>query len=488
MEECHQNGPINSRQPCYHDAMTSTIRRALIAAFCSLLAYSATAAGNTVVVLEIEGGIGVATADYLASGIRRAEEQNAELIIIDLDTPGGLVKPMREMVQDILGSSVPVATYVTPAGARADSAGTYILLASHIAAMAPTTHLGAATPVSLNGEDATPASPGGESQQEPAGGDEDSTDPEPPPKPGSAMERKVLNDAIAYIRGLAERHGRNAEWAEKAVTEAATLTAEEALEQNVIEFIATDHADLLEQLDGYEVKVDSEQVALETGDATIEVFEPNWRIKILSAIANPEIVLLLGIIGLYGLMYEGWNPGAIVPGVVGVICLLLAAYALQVLPVNYAGLALIIVGIALMTAEAFAPSFGALGLGGIAAFVFGAIMMFDSGIPGFGISVGFVIGIAILAALAIIWLVGYALKLRRRGAVSGRGSIIGGVGIAMQDFTGEGKVWLEGEAWAAQSEVPVRKDQQVVVRAMHGLMLEVEPLTEAEAGGAQLQA
>jgi membrane-bound serine protease (ClpP class) len=466
--------------------MKSTIRRALIAAFCSLLAYSATAAANTVVVLEIEGGIGVATADYLASGIRRAEEQNAELIIIDLDTPGGLVKPMRDMVQDILGSSVPVATYVTPAGARADSAGTYILLASHVAAMAPTTHLGAATPVSLNGEDATPSSPGGEPPKKPDD-DEDATEPEPSATPGSAMERKVLNDAIAYIRGLAERYGRNAEWAEKAVTEAATLTAEEALEQNVIEFIAVDHADLLKQLDGHEVKVDSEQVALETGDATIEVFEPNWRIKILSAIANPEIVLLLGIIGLYGLMYEGWNPGAIVPGVVGVICLLLAAYALQVLPVNYAGLALIIVGIALMTAEAFAPSFGALGLGGIAAFVFGAIMMFDSGIPGFGISVGFVIGIAILAALAIIWLVGYALKLRRRGAVSGRGSIIGGVGIALQDFTGEGKIWLEGEAWAAQSEVPVRKNQQVIVRAMQGLILEVEPVSEPDAGGAQLQ-
>ena len=471
--------------------MKSTIRQAFIAGICGLVAFSASALANTVVVLEIEGGIGVATADYLASGIRRAEEQNAELIIIDLDTPGGLVKPMRDMVQDILGSSVPVATYVTPAGARADSAGTYILLASHIAAMAPTTHLGAATPVSLNGDDVTPASPGREAPQKPAegesDGEEETAEPEPAPTPGSAMERKVLNDAIAYIRGLAERHGRNADWAEKAVTEAATLTAEEALQQNVIDFVATDHTDLLKQLDGHEVQMGSEQVALETGDATIEVFEPNWRIKILSAIANPEIVLLLGIIGLYGLMYEGWNPGAIVPGVVGVICLLLAAYALQVLPVNYAGLALIIVGIALMTAEAFAPSFGALGLGGIAAFVFGAIMMFDSGIPGFGISVGFVIGLAILAALAIIWLVGYALKLRRRGAVSGRGSIIGGTGTAMQDFIGEGKIWLEGEAWAAHSDVPIRKNQQVIVRAMHGLTLEVEPASEPDAGDAQLQ-
>ena len=461
--------------------MNTTIRRAFFAVLVSLVAYASNAAAQTVVVLEIEGGIGVATADYLASGIRHAEEQNADLVIIDMDTPGGLVKPMRDMVQDILGSSVPVATYVSPAGARADSAGTYILLASHIAAMAPTTHLGAATPVSLNGEDVTPPEPGGK----PGGTPEDSEaegDGETAPLPtGSAMERKVLNDAVAYIRGLAERHGRNAEWAEKAVTEAATLTAKEALEQNVIEFIAVDHADLLQQLDGYEVKMDSQVVALETAGAAIETFEPNWRIKILSAIANPEIVLLLGIIGLYGLMYEGWNPGAIVPGVVGVICLLLAAYALQVLPVNYAGLALILVGIALMVAEAFAPSFGALGLGGIAAFVFGAIMMFDSGIPGFGISIGFVIGLAVLVALAIIWLVGYALKLRRRGAVSGAESIVGGIGTALEDFEGEGRVWLEGEAWHAYSKVPIEKDQQVAVTAMDGLVLQVEPVATGAA-------
>ena len=461
--------------------MNTTIRRAFIAALVSLVAYASNATAQTVVVLEIEGGIGVATADYLASGIRHAEEQNADLVIIDMDTPGGLVKPMRDMVQDILGSSVPVATYVSPAGARADSAGTYILLASHIAAMAPTTHLGAATPVSLNGEDVTPPEPGGKPAETPDDSEAEGDGETAPLPPGSAMERKVLNDAVAYIRGLAERHGRNAEWAEKAVTEAATLTAKEALEQNVIEFIAVDHADLLQQLDGYEVKMDSQVVALETAGAAIETFEPNWRIKILSAIANPEIVLLLGIIGLYGLMYEGWNPGAIVPGVVGVICLLLAAYALQVLPVNYAGLALILVGIALMVAEAFAPSFGALGLGGIAAFVFGAIMMFDSGIPGFGISIGFVIGLAVLVALAIIWLVGYALKLRRRGAVSGAESIVGGIGTALEDFEGEGRIWLESEAWHAVSKVPIQKDQQVVVTAMNGLVLEVQPLPERAA-------
>ncbi|MBU2677747.1 MAG: nodulation protein NfeD, partial [Gammaproteobacteria bacterium] len=424
------------------------------------------AAATQVVELEIKDGIGVATAEYLISGIEHAEEMSAELVIVNMDTPGGLMKPMRDMVQKILGSSVPVVTYVTPAGARADSAGTYILLASHIAAMAPTTHLGAATPVAISGEDATPP---------PTPNDEgDEQDDQAPAPSGSSMERKVMNDAVAYIRGLAERHGRNADWAEKAVTEAATLTATEALEQNVIEFIAADRNELLELIDGHEVEIDGETRALETKGAEVQPYEANWRIRLLGIISNPEIVLLLGLIGLYGLMYEGWNPGAIVPGVVGVICLLLAAYALQVLPVNYAGLALIFLGIALMIGEAYAPSFGALGIGGIAAFVFGSIMMFDSGIPGFGISLTFVIGLALIFALLLIWMIGYLLKLRRRGAVSGAESIVGGIATAMDDFSGEGMVWLEGEAWHARSSVPISKQQQVVVRSMDGLILNIE--------------
>ncbi len=440
------------------------------------------AAAGTVVELEIEDGIGVATAEYLLSGIDHAEEIGAELVIITMDTPGGLMKPMRDIVTKILSSSVPVVTYVSPAGARADSAGTYILLASHIAAMAPTTHLGAATPVSIGGEDATPA-PAGDKKEE---GAEESLE-EPAPPAGTAMERKVMNDAISYIRGLAERHGRNVEWAEKAVTEAATLTATDALEQNVIEFIARDRDDLLAQIDGHEVEINGEARAMATADTVVEAFEPNWRIRLLGIISNPEIVLLLGLIGIYGLMYEGWNPGAIVPGVVGVICLLLAAYALQVIPVNYAGLALIFIGIALMVAEAFAPSFGALGIGGIAAFVFGTVMMFDSEIPGFGISLAFVIGIALLFALLIVWLIGFALKLRRRGAVSGRESIVGGIATAMADFDGEGTVWLEGESWRARSMHAIVKDQHVVVRSMDGLVLEVEPITKKADTDAQLQ-
>ena len=423
----------------------------------ALLAFSwgaASAAADSIIVeLEIDGAIGVATSDYLISGIDHAEAIDAELIILNLDTPGGLMKPMREIVQRILASTVPVAAYVTPAGARADSAGTYILLASHIAAMTPTTHLGAATPVPL-----LDGAPGGE-------GEEDNEAP--------AADRKIMNDAISYIRSLAERHGRNADWAESAVTEAATLTAAEALEQDVIEFIASDRAELLERLNGYEVEIAGESRSLATEEASVEVFEPDWRIRLLTVISNPEIVLLLGLIGLYGLMYEGWNPGAIVPGVVGAICLLLAAYALQVIPVNYAGLALIIIGVALMVAEAYAPSFGALGLGGITAFIFGAIIMFDSGVPGFGISYIFVAALGVAFAVVLIWLIGYLLRLRRRGAVSGRESIVGATAVAVEDFATTGKVWLEGEAWHARSAEPVAKDEMLIVTRLDGLTLDV---------------
>ena len=422
-----------------------------------------TAAETKVVELEIDGAIGVATADYLSSGIEHAEEIGAELIIITMDTPGGLMKPMREIVQDILASTVPVATYVTPAGARADSAGTYILLACHVAAMTPTTHLGAATPVPLM-----------------KGAAEDDKDDKDDEKSDSAMDRKVMNDAVSYIRSLADRYGRNADWAESAVTEAATLTAAEALEQNVIDFVASDREELLTLVDGHEIEVAGKTHVLSTSDAEIEVFKPNWRIRLLTVISNPEIVLLLGLIGLYGLMYEGWNPGAIVPGVVGAICLLLAAYALQVLPVNYAGLALIIVGVALMVAEAYAPSFGALGLGGIVAFVFGAIIMFDSGVPGFEISYAFVIGLGLVFAVLLIWLIGFLLKLRRRGAVSGRDSIVGATATAMEDFADAGMVWLEGEAWHARSRGPVTKDEQLIVTRLDGLTLDVESVAKPE--------
>lgn len=470
-------------KPNYLTRITRLARQLLVPLSLILLGLAAPVrAAGLVLQLDLDGPLGVATAEYIIGGIEEANERNASLVIIRMDTPGGLVEPMRDIVSAILASRVPVATYVAPGGARADSAGTYILFASHIAAMAPTTHLGAATPVSLGGEDSpkppTPLdrTPGPEAPSEAPDAD-DSGDAKSP-QPATSMERKVLNDAIAYIRGLAEAHGRNADWAESAVTDAATLTATEALEKNVIDVIVASQAELLEAIDGRTVMVNNQEATLATSGASIEIIEPDWRTKFLSAITNPQIALLLMLVGIYGLVFEGWNPGAIVPGVVGVVCLLLAAYALQVLPVNYAGLALILVGIALIIAEAFAPSFGVLGLGGIAAFIFGSIMMFDSDIPGFGISLTFVITLGLVAGLSLLWLATYLVKLRNRGAVSGQESIVGGIGVAMDAFSGEGRVWLEGEAWHAASNAAVVKDQQVRVTAMEGLVLRVEPLAQ----------
>ena len=447
---------------------------------------SAASAEDVAIQLDLEGALGVATAEYLIDGINEANERDARLVIIRMDTPGGLMEPMRDIIQAILASNVPVATYVSPGGARADSAGTFILMASHIAAMAPTTHMGAATPVSLTGDGFGEPTPPAERPEPDQDNSSDASEPgedaapeEPSaaePLPGTAMERKVLNDAISYIRGLAEAHGRNADWAERAVTEAATLTADEALAENVIDLIADNRADLLAAIDGREVQLNNKPFTVETAGITVETIEPNWRLKVLNTIASPEIAILLLMIGLYGLLFEGYNPGAIIPGVAGVISLLLAAYALQVLPVNYAGLALIIVGLILIIAEAFVPSFGALGLGGIAALIFGSIMMFDSGIPGFGISITFVVGIALVAGAFLFWLVTYMLKLRRRGPVSGRESIVGGVGKATNSFSGNGYVWLESETWSARSTVPIEKGQPVRVTAMNGLVLDVEPL------------
>jgi membrane-bound serine protease (ClpP class) len=475
------------------------LRQVLASIAMAGLTLSTTArADGTAILLDLDGALGVATAEYIIDGIDDAQERNANLIIIRMDTPGGLMEPMRDIVQSILGSSVPVVTYVSPGGARADSAGTYILLASHVAAMAPTTHLGAATPVSLMGEDTKDdskpfspfAPPSSEEDKEDSGEAEENGEAESddaPSIPGGAMNRKVMNDAIAYIRGLAEAHGRNADWAEDAVRTAATLTATEALEQNVIDLIAANQAELLAAVNGREVSVNNNPFTIEAEALTVEKIEPGWRLKVLGAIAQPEIAILLLMVGLYGLLFEGYNPGAIIPGVAGVICLLLAAYALQVLPVNYVGLALILVGLALITAEAFVPSFGALGIGGIAAIIFGLIMMFDSGIPGFGISIAFVTGVGLVAGLLLLWLLRYLVKARRQGAVSGRDRIIGGHAVATESFVGEGKVWLEGETWSAVSKLPVEKDQVVLVQDLDGLTLTVEPVSEPLTTSAELQ-
>jgi membrane-bound serine protease (ClpP class) len=430
------------------------------------------AGGSTAraVLLEISGGIGPATSDYIVRGIARAAEEDARLVILRMDTPGGLDTAMRDIIKAILSSPIPVVTWVAPSGSRAASAGTYILYASHIAAMAPATNLGAATPVPVGG--APPASPGDDQSGRPAEGEK----PADAPAAGkNASEAKVVNDAVAYIRGLAERRGRNADWAERAVREAASLTAERAVEENVVDLIAADIGQLLREVNGRSVAVESGEIIIDTEGVTVERVAPDWRTELLAVITSPTVAYMLLLAGIYGLIFEGYNPGAILPGVVGAICLLMALYALQVLPVNYAGLALIVLGILLMIGEAFAPSFGALGIGGVIAFVVGSIILMDTDVPGFGIPAALIGSIAFVGGSAVMGIVWFAVRARRQPVVSGREDMIGATATALDDFEGPGHVRVHGERWNALSDAPVRRGQRLRVTGMNGLVLKVRP-------------
>jgi membrane-bound serine protease (ClpP class) len=426
--------------------------------------------------LSVQDAIGPATSDYIRSGIAEAEQRGAELVVLQLDTPGGLDSSMRDIIQDILAARVPVVTYVYPQGARAASAGTYILYASHIAAMAPATTTGAATPVSIIGGGGNPFAP---EPEEPDDSQEAEQESEPAvPEPANASERKAINDAVSYIRGLAERRGRNPDWAERAVRYADSVSAQQALELGAIDFLATDLDDLMDQIDGLEVEVAGRSETLSTSSVTYEDFEADWRTQLLAVITNPEIAYMLLLIGIYGLIFEGYNPGAIVPGVVGAICLLLALFAFQVLPVNYAGLALIILGIILMVAEFFVPSFGALGLGGIAAFVFGSLILIDTDIPGFERPTALITSISAVAGAGLLAIVWFAMRARRRPVVSGIEEMVGLPAVALSDFEEEGQVFVHGERWLAHTAVPVTEGQSLRITKIDGLSLEVEPHEE----------
>ncbi|MGM0517497.1 MAG: NfeD family protein [Pseudomonadota bacterium] len=433
------------------------------------------------VLLTVQDAIGPATADYVVRGIGTAEEHRAELVILQLDTPGGLDSSMRLMIQAILRSEVPVATYVHPAGARAASAGTYILYGSHIAAMTPSTNLGSATPVQLGGGGGLPGMPSPEGQGDPSPQEDSSADgaenaeaDDQPRRGQDAMERKVLEDAVAYIRGLAERHGRNAEWAEDAVREGFNLTASEALERNVIDLVAEDVTDLLAQLDGHEVTVDGVTRTLSTEGLEVDREDPDWRTELLSVITNPNIAYILLLIGIYGIIFELANPGAIVPGTIGAISLILAFFALQVMPLNYAGLALILLGIVFMIAEAFVPSFGALGIGGVIAFTTGSIMLWDD--PNLNIAWPLIVGVAIAMAAFSIWVIGRLLDLRRKKPATGHEEMIGMIGAAKEDFDTTGRVWVHSELWNADTRAPLRAGDKVRVVEIDGLRLTVEPV------------
>lgn len=425
---------------------------------------------HEVPVLSIDGAIGPATADYVVRGIAAATEAGAPMVVIRMDTPGGLDTSMREVVRAIVNAPIPIVSYVSPSGARATSAGAFILTASHVAAMAPGTNVGAATPVQLGAPGTTPApEPKGE-ENDKVGAEDDTGS-----KAGSASEAKALNDAIAYIRALAEMRGRNADWAEAAVRDAASLSAQAALTQNVIDIVARDSKDLLLQLNGRNVSVGGRDVRLDTGNVALLEVEPNWRTRLLAAITNPNIALILMMVGAYGLLFEFMNPGALYPGTIGAICLLVGLYALSVLPVNYAGIALILFGMALMAAEAFSPSFGILGIGGVIAFALGATIMFDTDIPEFRIALPVLGAVAVASLGATLLTTRLALKSRRSRVVSGREQMIGASGRILDWDGTSGHVHVHGERWRASGAGNLHTGQLVRVVGLDGLTLTVEP-------------
>ena len=403
-----------------------------------------------VAVVPVEGAIGPATADFVRRAIERAASDGTELVVLRIDTPGGLDSSMREIIKAILASPVPIASFVAPSGARAASAGTFILYASHIAAMAPGTNLGAASPVSLMG--------GGAADKDGKKGED-------------TMTKKVTNDAVAYIRGLAQMRHRNVDWAEKAVREAVSLPAEEALKLKVIDYVAADLPALLAQLDGKTV----DKKKLSVAGAAVQEVQSDWRTQFLAVITNPSVAYLLILVGVYGLLFEFMNPGLVMPGVVGVIALLIAAYALHLLPVNYAGLALMLLGIGFMVSEAFFPAYGSLGIGGLAAFVVGSIMLIeDRNLPGFEIPYALIGGVAVASAGFLIFVLGMLMRSHRRPVVSGREQMIGASAEALEDFEGEGWARVHGESWRVRAAGPVRRGERLRVTSMQGLVLTVE--------------
>ena len=451
----------------------SRMRRLRLSLAAVLLALAPAAAGaaGQAAVITIGDAIGPATSGYFEKAHRRAVESGASVVVVRIDTPGGLDSAMRDIIKTILNSPVPVACLVAPGGARAASAGTYILYACHIAAMAPATNLGAATPVPVGGSAPLPGMPDKPAKP----GEEDDDKDEPPKATPDAMQTKIVNDAVAYIRSLAEKRGRNADWAERAVREGASLSADRALEQKVIDLVANDVDDLLKQIDGRKVTTTTGELTLKTAGVAVDRIEPDWRMKFLAIITNPTVAYVLLLIGIYGLLLEGYHPGAILPGVVGAICLLLAMFAFQVLPVNYVGLALILLGVVLMIAEAFAPSFGVMGVGGLVAFVFGSIMLMDIDVPGYGVNQGIIAGIA-AGGGAILALTLYLLwRARQAPVVTGEQTLIGHTVEVLEPIENEGWGWVAGERWRVRSRIPLKPGDRPRVAAMDGLTLIVEP-------------
>jgi membrane-bound serine protease (ClpP class) len=478
---------VGNTAPSWHAALAllATLSLRAAPAVAAAAPPAADEGAGTATVLEINGPIGPATSRYVVHGIESAHENGSRLVVLELDTPGGLDSAMRDIIRAILASPVPVVSYVSPPGARAASAGTYILYASHVAAMAPATNLGAATPVSIGGEPEPGSPPAPTPGANPAQDRNDkapATSPPapgggavPPNLPGSAMERKVVNDAVAYIRGLAEERGRNVDWAEQAVRGAASLSATAALQQKVIDVIARDLPELLTRIDGREVRVGNRTVKLATAGLSVVRMKPDWRTQLLAVITNPTVAYGLMLIGIWGLLLEGYNPGAVLPGVAGSVCLLIALFAFQILSVNYAGLALVVLGTAMIISEFFFPTYGSLGVGGLIAFVVGSLILFDTDVPGMNVGRPLIGAFATMGGLMIAGIVYLATRSMRRPVATGTQSMIGETAEVVADFTGRGRVRYGGEFWNARSDAALRAGDLARIVRVEGLTLWVEP-------------
>ncbi len=412
------------------------------------IAIGAEAATPKIDVLEVKGTINPVLVDYIKRGIEQAEEDRAVACIIQLDTPGGLDTSMRDIVKDIVNARVPVVVYVSPSGSRAASAGVFITMAAHVAVMAPNTAIGAAHPVAV----------GSEGEQEMS----------------EAMEEKVVNDAAAYIRSIAEAHGRNMEWAEKAVRESVSATEQEALELNVIDMVAPDLNALIAQLDGRQVTMlDGSTVTINTQGATIEDIKMSMIEGFLYAIADPNIAYILLSLAMLGIMVEITNPGLIFPGVVGGICLLLAFYSLGVLPVNYAGVLLIVLAFGLFIAEVFTATFGLFTAGGVTALVIGSLILFKGG-PLFSIDPWLIATVTIILAALFAFIISRVIRAHRRQASTGREELIGKTAVVKVALQPEGTVLFKGERWTAISEKgQVKPGEEVIITRVDGLTLHV---------------
>jgi membrane-bound serine protease (ClpP class) len=453
--------------------------RKTIAFFVSLLLCTTAAASPHVMLIPLNGAVGPASADFVVRALARAADEHAQLAILEIDTPGGLDQSMRSVIKAILSSPIPVAAFIAPGGARAASAGTYIVYASHIAAMAPGTNLGAATPIRLSAGGSTEPSSPASGASASASTDTQSTE-----------TTKQVQDAAAYIRGLAQLRGRNVQWAERAVREAVSLSANEALAQNVIDLTALDVPDLLAKLNGRHIRTITGDHLLATSGATVISIEPDWRARFLATITDPSVALILVTLGMYGLFFEFANPGMALPGVAGAICLLVGLFALQLLPVDFAGLGLILLGIGFLVAEMFLPTFGTLGFGGIVAFAMGALMLFRTDVPGYGVPVGLVVGLTIMTALFVFIVSSVALRARRRPVVSGSEAMLGSIGEMLEDVPPSDSGWarVHGERWRVhihEGPALLARGERVRVIGRHGLMLTVARMDEAKHGEQQ---